>query len=165
MMTSWHGNTFRISGHFVRGILWFPAQRASDVELWCFIWCQTFGLCRVAGDLSRLMRLPSFQKRRDELMIFSSHFDQHLCTFNHIWTRFDNWHHIMHCLKWTEKKRCKALCFAMLSSLETRNLKAHLEWDKIAEISATYSNTFWIAAPALMGHPSLTTIYDLFLGW
>ena len=70
MMTSWHGNTFRISGHFVRGILWSPAHRASDVELWCFIWCQAVGQCRVAGDLSRLMRLPSFQKRRDK----------HLCT-------------------------------------------------------------------------------------
>ena len=43
MKTSWNGNTFCITGP-----LWgnpsvkrgFPSQRASDVEFWCFLWCQ-----------------------------------------------------------------------------------------------------------------------------
>ena len=43
-MTSWHGNAFHVTGH-----LWgnppvaggFPSQSASNVEIWCFVWCQS----------------------------------------------------------------------------------------------------------------------------
>ena len=40
-MMSWYGNTFHITGPFVRGIHrvtgGFPSQRTSNVHLWCFL--------------------------------------------------------------------------------------------------------------------------------
>ena len=33
MMTSSNGNIFRVTGH-----QWIPLTKASDTELWCFLW-------------------------------------------------------------------------------------------------------------------------------
>ena len=41
MMPSSHGNTFRVTGYlcveFI-GLRWIPRTKASDAELWCFLW-------------------------------------------------------------------------------------------------------------------------------
>ena len=49
MMTLSNGNIFRFTGRFVKGIhrspvkssgyRWIPLAKASDPELWCFLWC------------------------------------------------------------------------------------------------------------------------------
>ena len=41
MMTSSNGNIFRVTGPLYRefiGHLWIPLTKASDAELWCFLW-------------------------------------------------------------------------------------------------------------------------------
>ena len=41
MMTSSNGNVFRVTGHLCgefTGPRWIPRTKASDVELWCFLW-------------------------------------------------------------------------------------------------------------------------------
>ena len=41
MMTSSNGNIFRVTGPLCReftGHRWIPLTKASDVELWCFLW-------------------------------------------------------------------------------------------------------------------------------
>ena len=41
MMTSWNGNIFRATGHLCGefiGPRWIPRTKASDAELWCFLW-------------------------------------------------------------------------------------------------------------------------------
>ena len=41
MMTSSNGNFFRITGHLYgefTGSRWIPRTKASDAELWCFLW-------------------------------------------------------------------------------------------------------------------------------
>ena len=41
MMTSSNGNIFRVTGHLCgefTGHRWIPRTKASDAELWCFLW-------------------------------------------------------------------------------------------------------------------------------
>ena len=41
MMTSSNGNIFRVTGHLsgeFTGPRWIPGTKASDAELWCFLW-------------------------------------------------------------------------------------------------------------------------------
>ena len=41
MMTSWNGNIFRVTGPLwgtSAGHRWIPLTKASDAELWCFLW-------------------------------------------------------------------------------------------------------------------------------
>ena len=41
MMTSSNGNIFRVTGHLCgefTGPRWIPRTKASDAELWCFLW-------------------------------------------------------------------------------------------------------------------------------
>ena len=41
MMTSWNGNIFHVTGHLCgefTGPRWIPRTKASDAELWCFLW-------------------------------------------------------------------------------------------------------------------------------
>ena len=41
MMTSWNGNIFRVTGPLCgefAGHRWIPHTKASDAELWCFLW-------------------------------------------------------------------------------------------------------------------------------
>ena len=41
MMTSSNGNIFRVTGHLCgefTGRRWIPRTKASDAELWCFLW-------------------------------------------------------------------------------------------------------------------------------
>ena len=41
MMTSSNGNIFRVTGHLCGefiGPRWIPSTKASDAELWCFLW-------------------------------------------------------------------------------------------------------------------------------
>ena len=41
MMTSSNGNIFRVAGHLCgefTGHRWIPSTKASDTELWCFLW-------------------------------------------------------------------------------------------------------------------------------
>ena len=41
MMTSSNGNIFRVTGHLrgeFTGRRWIPRTKASDAELWCFLW-------------------------------------------------------------------------------------------------------------------------------
>ena len=41
MMTSSNGNIFRVTGHVCgefTGLRWIPRTKASDAELWCFLW-------------------------------------------------------------------------------------------------------------------------------
>ena len=41
MMTSSNGNIFRVTGHLCKeftGPRWIPLTKASDAELWCFLW-------------------------------------------------------------------------------------------------------------------------------
>ena len=41
MMTSSNGNVFRVTGHLCgefTGPRWIPSTKASDAELWCFLW-------------------------------------------------------------------------------------------------------------------------------
>ena len=41
MMTSSNGNIFRVNGHLCgefTGDRWIPRTKASDAELWCFLW-------------------------------------------------------------------------------------------------------------------------------
>ena len=60
MMTSSSGNIFRVTGPLYReftGHRWIPPTKASDVELWCFLWSAPWinGWVnnREAGDLRR----------------------------------------------------------------------------------------------------------------
>ena len=60
MMTSSNGNIFRITGPLCGEFashLWIPRTKASDVELWCFLWSAPWINGRVnngeAGDLRR----------------------------------------------------------------------------------------------------------------
>ena len=42
MMTSSDGNIFRVTGHLCgefTGLRWIPHTKASDAELWYFLWC------------------------------------------------------------------------------------------------------------------------------
>ena len=42
MMTSSNGNIFRVTGHLCgefTGLRWIPRTKASDAELWYFLWC------------------------------------------------------------------------------------------------------------------------------
>ena len=42
MITSSNGNIFRVTGHLCgefTGLRWIPRTKASDAELWCFLWC------------------------------------------------------------------------------------------------------------------------------
>ena len=44
MMTSSNGNIFRVTGHLCgkfTGPRWIPCTKASDAELWCFLWSAT----------------------------------------------------------------------------------------------------------------------------
>ena len=41
VMTSWNGNIFRVTGHLCGEFTsdrWIPRKKASDDELWCFLW-------------------------------------------------------------------------------------------------------------------------------
>ena len=41
MMTSLNGNIFRVTGHLCGEFTddrWIPRTKASDAELWCFLW-------------------------------------------------------------------------------------------------------------------------------
>ena len=41
MMTSSNGNIFRVTGHLCgefTALRWIPRTKASDAELWCFLW-------------------------------------------------------------------------------------------------------------------------------
>ena len=54
-MTSSNGNIFRVAGHLCRefpGHRWIPSTKASDAELWCFLWSAP-EYNREAGDLRR----------------------------------------------------------------------------------------------------------------
>ena len=60
MMTSSNGNIFRVTGHLCgefTGHRWIPGTKASDAELWCFLWSAPWinGWVnnREAGDLRR----------------------------------------------------------------------------------------------------------------
>ena len=60
MMTSSNGNIFRVTGHLCgefTGPRWIPHTKASDAELWCFLWSAPWiNSCvnnREAGDLRR----------------------------------------------------------------------------------------------------------------
>ena len=59
MMTSWNGNIFRVTGHLCgefTGPRWIPHTKASDAELWCFLWSARISSwvnTREAGDLRR----------------------------------------------------------------------------------------------------------------
>ena len=58
MMTSSNGNIFRVTGPLCReftGHRWIPLTKASDAELWCFLWSAINGWVnsREAGDLRR----------------------------------------------------------------------------------------------------------------
>ena len=60
MMTSSNGNIFRVTGHLCgefTGHRWIPDTKASDAELWCFLWSAPWingGVnTREAGDLRR----------------------------------------------------------------------------------------------------------------
>ena len=54
MMTSSNGNIFRVTGHLCgefTGPRWIPRTKASDAELWCFLWSAPNN--REAGDSRR----------------------------------------------------------------------------------------------------------------
>ena len=56
MITSWNGNIFRVTGPLCReftGHWWIPLTKASDAELWCFLWSAAWVHNREAGDLRR----------------------------------------------------------------------------------------------------------------
>ena len=60
MMTSSNENIFRVTGHLCgefTGPRWFPRAKASDAELWCFlficVWINGWVNNREAGDLRR----------------------------------------------------------------------------------------------------------------
>ena len=60
MMTSSNGNIFRVTGHLCgefTGPRWIPHTKASDAELWCFLWSASekndWVNNREAGDLKR----------------------------------------------------------------------------------------------------------------
>ena len=60
MMTSSNGNTWRVTGPMCEeftGHQWIPLTKASNVELWCFLWSAPWINCwlnnRKAGDLRR----------------------------------------------------------------------------------------------------------------
>ena len=55
-MTSSNGNIFRVTGPLwgeFTGGRWLPLTKASEVELWCFLWIDGWANNRNAGDLRR----------------------------------------------------------------------------------------------------------------
>ena len=53
MMTSSNGNIFCVTGHLCgefTGHRWIPLTKASDAELWCFLWLNGWVKNREAGD-------------------------------------------------------------------------------------------------------------------
>ena len=62
IMTSSNGNIFRVTVHLCgdfTGLWWIPRTKASDAELWCFLWSATNGWVNTgeAGDLRRYRAL------------------------------------------------------------------------------------------------------------
>ena len=58
MMTSSNGNIFRVTGHLCgefTGHRWIPRTKASNAELWCFLWCAPNGWVN-NGEASDLRR-------------------------------------------------------------------------------------------------------------
>ena len=56
IMTSSHGNIFRVTGLLCvefSGHRWIPRTKASDAELWCFLWSAPWINNREAGDMRR----------------------------------------------------------------------------------------------------------------
>ena len=56
MMTSSNGHIFRVTGHLCGEFTcprWIPRTKASDAELWCFLWINVRVNNREAGDLGR----------------------------------------------------------------------------------------------------------------
>ena len=71
MMTSSNGNIFRVTGHLCgefTGDRWIPSTKASDAELWCFLWsawinvwvynCETGDLRRNRAHYDVIVMLP-----------------------------------------------------------------------------------------------------------
>ena len=59
MMTSSNGNIFRVTGHLCEeftGPRWIPRTKASDAELWCFLWVWKKNGWVNSGDAGDLRR-------------------------------------------------------------------------------------------------------------
>ena len=72
MMTSSNGNIFRVTGHLCgefTGLRWISRTKASDAELWCFLWFvpewtveQTIARLVIWDAISPIMTSPWFCK-------------------------------------------------------------------------------------------------------
>ena len=61
MMSSSNGNAFRVTGHLCReftGPRWIPLTKASDAELWCFLWSA-----------------PEYNRENSDLRRYGAHYD------------------------------------------------------------------------------------------
>ena len=90
MMTSSNGNVFRVTGPLCgefTGDRWIPHTRASDAELWCFLWSASWinGWVnnREAGDLRR--QCPQY----DVIVMTRCPRWQRICPF-HVMAIFDD---------------------------------------------------------------------------
>ena len=106
MMTSSNGNIFRVTGHLCgefTGHRWIPLTKASNAELWCFVWSAPWinGWVnnRKAGDLRR------HRDHYDVIVMF--YFFLVCCVFIH--------ECLCHWLIWTEPGPSTS-CKVMLSS-------------------------------------------------
>ena len=53
MMTSSNGNIFRVTGHLCgefTGLRWIPRTKASDAELWYFLWSASLSHCAIVAE-------------------------------------------------------------------------------------------------------------------
>ena len=91
MMTSSNGNIFRVTGHLCgefTGLRWIPHTKASDAELWCFLWSAPEWVVELT--LVRLMI-------RDDIMpimtsqqwLFSAHRNTHWTNFSEMLVKFE----------------------------------------------------------------------------
>ena len=79
MMMSSNGNIFRVTGPLCgefTGHRWIPLTKASDVELWCFLWSVPWINNREAGDLRRHCA------NYDVIVMVSIHLQIRLWTYN-----------------------------------------------------------------------------------
>ena len=135
MMTSSHGNIFRVTGPLCgefTGHLWIPLTKASDVEPWCFLWSapeqtveQNIGTPVIWDAIALIMAspLPQFcctQWVQHSLFNDGGSYPKVQLNVNGLDGRFiyKNWFRI----KWTYKLDCQ--CFENWNS----NLSVDTRW-------------------------------------
>ena len=103
MMTSSNGNIFRVTGHLCgefTGLRWIPRTKASDAELWCFLWCARLSK-HSRGWWFETLSHPLWRHRNGlhELMLYDCQLHPYEQTWTILWTNWNLFKDIMICIQ------------------------------------------------------------------